>query len=78
VERGDDRSCRHGRRGADVKASVTLQQIADAADRVDSSRSVLNGLIRDARAAGMPLRDIAKVANMSHEQVRRLAPRIDP
>lgn len=43
-----------------------------AAAKAAVARQGLEESVRKARAAGMPLRAIAKAAGMSHEQVRRL------
>lgn len=50
------------------------QRVARAARKAASARQELEAAIRDARAAGMSLRAIAAVAQMSHEAVRRIAP----
>jgi len=46
-----------------------------AAAKAAVSRDALHTMIREAHAAGMSLRTIAKAVGMSHEQVRRLTSR---
>jgi hypothetical protein len=50
-----------------------LVAVAQAADRRDDADSGLRSAIREAKAQGIPLRTIAEYAQMSHEQVRRIA-----
>lgn len=49
-----------------------IQKIRLAAARAAASRDWLNGAILQAHAKGASLREIAKAAGVSHEQVRRL------
>ncbi len=49
------------------------QKVARAARKAASAREDLNVAIREARAAGLPLRTIATAANLSPEWVRRIS-----
>ncbi len=49
------------------------QKVARAARKAASAREDLDTAIREARAAGLPLRTIAKAAGLSPEWVRRIA-----
>lgn len=49
-----------------------LRKVEKAAAKAASSRLALESAIREAHAAGEPLRTIASAAKMSHESVRRL------
>jgi hypothetical protein len=49
-----------------------LRKVEKAAAKAASSRLALEAAMREAHVAGKPLRDIAKAAGVSHEQVRRI------
>ena len=49
-----------------------LDQIADAAKELQAARGKLIDAIGSAHKADVPLRAIARAANVSHEQVRRI------
>ncbi|HXH87245.1 MAG TPA: hypothetical protein VNI55_01380 [Gaiellaceae bacterium] len=49
------------------------QKVARAARKAASARQELDTAIREARGAGLPLRTIAKAANLSPEWVRKIA-----
>ncbi len=49
------------------------QKVSRAAHKAASARKGLDNAIREARAAGLPLRTIAKAAGMSPESVRTIA-----
>lgn len=51
---------------------MPLRDVQKAADKARAANEGLVQKIREARREGLPLRDIAKHARMSHEQVRRL------
>ena len=53
--------------------SRDLQKVKRAAARAAVSREALKAAIREARAQGASLRDVAKAAGMSYETVRRIA-----
>lgn len=57
--------------------SQEVSRVKRAADKAASSRQALEQAIREARAAGVPLRTIAEAANLSPEWVRRIASRSD-
>ena len=48
------------------------QKLERAAAKAAAAREGLEAAVREARKSGMALREIAKHAGMSHEQVRRL------
>ncbi len=50
-----------------------LREVERAAAKAAVSREALEAAIREARAQGASLRDIAKAASMSHETARRIA-----
>ncbi len=50
-----------------------LQKVEQAAAKAAVSRETLEVAIREARKAGVSLRDVAKAAGMSYETVRRIA-----
>lgn len=54
---------------------LALQHVRIAAAREATARLVLKAKIDAARGEGISLRDIAKEAGMSHEQVRRIVAR---
>lgn len=49
-----------------------LQKVSRAARKAASARGELEQAVRAASAAGLSLREIAKAADVSHEQIRRL------
>ena len=49
----------------------SLRRVERAARKAALARQELEDAVRESRAS-FPLREIAKAANMSHEQVRRL------
>ena len=49
------------------------QKVANAASKAALARQRLDDAIREAKAAGLPLRTIAKAAGLSPEWVRRIA-----
>lgn len=51
---------------------MNLLPIVRAASEVENAQTVLRDAIRLAHKQGHSLREIAKAANISHEQVRRL------
>lgn len=51
---------------------VPEKKIARAAKAAEIAQARLHAAIREAHAAGMPLRTIAAAARMSHETVRRI------
>lgn len=51
---------------------VALRRVAKDAHKARQAQERLEETLREARGAGIPLRSIALVADMSHEQVRRL------
>lgn len=59
--------------GVEPVAMTETQKVARAAAKAAHWRAELEAAIRDARAAGVPLRTIAEAANLSHEHVRRIA-----
>lgn len=54
-----------------------LDEVTRAAADIEASRSNLARAIKTAHQADVPLRAIAAVANVSHEQVRRILKRSD-
>ena len=52
-----------------------LRKVERAAAKAAVSREALETAMREARAAKVSLRDIAKAAGVSHEQVRRILER---
>jgi hypothetical protein len=50
-----------------------LRKVERAAAKVAAARAGLELAVREARAAGAPLRAVAQAAGVSHEQVRRLS-----
>lgn len=48
------------------------QKVGIAQDDLDDAKADLYNAIRGAHSAGLSLRQIASVAEMSHEQVRRM------
>ncbi len=50
-----------------------LANVKQAAAEAAVSRKTLEAAIREARAQGASLRDVAKAAGMSYETVRRIA-----
>lgn len=53
-------------------ATAAAQKVARAARKAASARQGLYAAIREARAAGLPLRTIAAVAGLSHERIRQI------
>lgn len=53
-----------------------LEKVERAAAKAAVSHDRLETAIREAHAAGQPLRKIAQAAGVSHEQVRRILSRV--
>lgn len=53
-------------------ALTSEQKVSRAADKAALARQGLDDAIREARAAGLPLRTIAKAAGLSPEWIRRI------
>ena len=51
---------------------MPLLDVEKAAHKSAEAQAKLHEAIHKARREGLPLRDIAKAAGMSHEQIRRL------
>ncbi len=49
------------------------QKVVRAARKAASARQQMEAAIREARAAGLPLRTVAEAAGVSYETVRRIA-----
>ena len=56
-----------------LRATYAEQKVARAAYTAANARTNLDAAIREARAAGLPLRTIAKAAGLSPEWVRKIA-----
>jgi type II secretory pathway component PulM len=67
----------YGRRAYRVQDSDRphLERITTAAAELEAARGKLALAVSSAREADVPLRAIASAANVSHEQVRRMAKR---
>lgn len=54
------------------KDAAQIAALEQVAQRAEQARHEVERAVRIARSAGWSLRDIAKAAGMSHEQVRRI------
>lgn len=54
-----------------------LRKVKRAAAKAAVARAALEDAIRELHAQGVSLRDLGRVAGMSHEQVRRIVSRGD-
>ena len=58
---------------AEVMRNAYVVKVAKAAEKATLAREALDDAIYEARAAGLPLRTIAKAAGLSPEWIRQIA-----